>query len=115
MGLRSIPLMALVFILYNVVVLFGGGGEEATALLSATRFTVPMIQPGTSWAVSWGDLILLATFIVLFAEILKATYTSTASLVDHGLSMLVFIACGMEFLIVPAPPRPSSFSSRPRL
>lgn len=100
MSLRSIPLMALAFILYNVIVLFGGA-EEATALLSATRFELPMIQPGTTWAISWGDLILLATFILLFMEVLKATYTSTASLVDHGLSMLVFVACLVEFLIVP--------------
>jgi hypothetical protein len=31
----------------------------------------------------------------------KATYTSTASLLDHGFSMLVFIACLIEFLVVP--------------
>ncbi len=38
---------------------------------------------------------------MLFAEILKATYTSTASLVDHGLSMLVFVLALMAFLLVP--------------
>jgi hypothetical protein len=31
---------------------------------------------------------------------MKSTYTSTASLLDHGLSMLVFIACLIEFLLV---------------
>lgn len=99
MSLRSIPLMALVLILYNVVIVFAGAGE-ATALLSETRFSLPMIQPGVTWSVSLGDLILLATFIVLFMEVLKATYTSTASLVDHGLSMLVFVVCLIEFLVV---------------
>ena len=38
--------------------------------------------------------------VVLFAELVKATYTSSISLVDHGLSMLVFIACLVEFLVV---------------
>ncbi len=54
-----------------------------------------------TWVFSWGDLILLVTLIVLFIEILKATYTSTASLVDHGLSMIVFIAALIEFMVVP--------------
>jgi len=39
--------------------------------------------------------------LLLFAELIKSTYTATSSLVDHGLSMLVFIACIVEFLIVP--------------
>jgi hypothetical protein len=38
---------------------------------------------------------------MLFIEIVKATYTSTTSLIDHGLSMLVFVACLIEFLITP--------------
>ena len=38
---------------------------------------------------------------MLFAEIVKSTYTSTVSLLDHGLSMLVFVACLIEFLTVP--------------
>lgn len=98
MSLRSIPLMAVPFILYNVIVLFAGQGE-AQAILAEPRFSVPMIT-GASWSFTWGDLILLVTLLTLFAEVLKATYTSSASLVDHGLSMLVFIACGMEFLLV---------------
>ncbi len=56
---------------------------------------------GAKWSFTWGDLILTITLFVLFAEILKATYTSTSSLVDHGLSMLVFIAALIEFIVVP--------------
>ena len=37
---------------------------------------------------------------MLFAELVKATYTSSVSLVDHGLSMMVFVACIVEFLVV---------------
>ncbi len=99
MSFRSIPLMALALILYNAVIVFASTGE-ASALLAEPRFSLPMIQPGVTWSVSLGDLILLATLLVLFVEVLKATYTSTASLVDHGLSMLVFVACLIEFLVV---------------
>jgi hypothetical protein len=38
--------------------------------------------------------------LCLFVELIKSTYTSAASLFDHGLSMLVFIICIIEFLVV---------------
>jgi hypothetical protein len=56
---------------------------------------------GALWSFTWGDLILVVMLSFLFVEILKATYTSTASLVDHGLSMLVFIIALIEFLLMP--------------
>ncbi|HEX2841472.1 hypothetical protein [Hyphomicrobium sp.] len=108
MSLRAIPLTFLVFVLYNVIVLFSGspaaettdGAAAARELLGTELFSLPMIS-GARWTFTWGDLILIASLIVLFIEILKATYTSTSSLVDHGLSMLVFIAALVEFIVVP--------------
>ena len=104
MSLRSIPLMIIAFIVYNIVVLLGGS-EGADAILRKVIFSVPSIRANAEgvrsmWTFTWGDLILLITFLTLFVEILKATYTSTASLLDHGFSMLVFIACLVEFLLV---------------
>jgi hypothetical protein len=34
-----------------------------------------------TWTFTWGDLILFITMMVLFAELVKATYTSSISLV----------------------------------
>jgi hypothetical protein len=103
MSLRSLPLIVIAFILYNVVVLLGGQGADE--ILRKVIFSLPSIRAGadgtrTFWTFTWGDLIILVTMLLLFVEILKATYTSTASLLDHGLSMLVFIACLVEFLLV---------------
>jgi hypothetical protein len=109
MSLRAIPLTVLSFILYNIIVLFSGmsaadtTGDKAAAarsVLDSKIFSLPMIS-GASWVFTWGDLILVVMMVVLFIELLKATYTSTSSLVDHGLSMLVFIAALVEFLVVP--------------
>lgn len=122
MSLRSIPLTFIAFLLYFFVVMFSGwsdpGAETVAAackdvagagcqqsvaarsLLGHEIFGLPMMS-GARWSFTWGDLVLLVTLAVLFAEILKATYTSTASLVDHGLSMLVFVAALMAFLLVP--------------
>jgi hypothetical protein len=98
MSLRALPLMVIPFILYNIVAVFAGSGP-ATGPLSAKIFALPMLR-GATWTFTWGDLILLVTLIVLFAELVKATYTSSVSLVDHGLSMMVFVACIVEFLVV---------------
>jgi hypothetical protein len=98
MSLRALPLMVIPFILYNVVAVFAGSGP-ATGPLSAKIFALPMLR-GATWTFTWGDFILLVTLVVLFAELVKATYTSSVSLVDHGLSMMVFVACIVEFLVV---------------
>jgi hypothetical protein len=68
--------------------------------LSTNIFEINMLSGGR-WAFSWGDLIILVTLFLLFVELVKATYTTTSSLVDHGLSMIVFIACLVEFLLTP--------------
>lgn len=102
MSLRAIPLILFVFILYNVVVLLGsqfgfeGGPDE---ILRHVVLPIPMLN-GHTWTFTWGDLIVLLLFGTLFIELLKATYTSGTSLLDHGLSMLVFVICLIEFLMV---------------
>lgn len=95
MSLRSIPLIVFAFILYNVVVLMFGVDALETNL-----FEITMLSGGV-WKFNWGHLIILVTLLLLFIELVKATYTTSSSLVDHGLSMVVFIACIVEFLLTP--------------
>lgn len=99
MSLRVIPLLVISFIVYNVVVLFGGD-TTAETILSKQIFALPMVS-GARWIFTMGDLIIFLTMILLFIELIKSTYTSSSQMVDHGLSMLVFIACLVEFLLVP--------------
>jgi hypothetical protein len=99
MSLRVIPLLVISFIVYNVIVLFGGDAQAANTL-GQQIFSLPMVS-GARWIFTVGDLIILLTMILLFIELIKSTYTSSSQMVDHGLSMLVFIACLVEFLLVP--------------
>jgi len=95
MSLRSLPLIVLAFILYNALVLLFG-----IDVLDKNLFEIPMLSGGI-WKFNWGHLIILATLMLLFVELVKSTYTNASSLVDHGLSMIVFIACLIEFLMTP--------------
>lgn len=96
MSFKAIPLIVIAFIMYNAVVLVGGA--DAVAMLKKEVLPIPLMT--TTLLLTWGDLLILLTMGLLFVELMKATYTSSASLLDHGLSMLVFVACLIEFLLV---------------
>ncbi|HEX7073806.1 MAG TPA: hypothetical protein VF226_07165 [Hyphomicrobiaceae bacterium] len=99
MSLRAIPLIAVALILYNAIVLLGGS-ETPSEILSTRLFEIPMLHENAVWIFTWGDFLILLVLVLLFIELLKATYTTTASLLDHGLSMIVFVVCLIEFLLV---------------
>jgi hypothetical protein len=94
MTLAALPLTIIPFILYNLLVLLG---VDLSASMIGEGIT--MLSGGV-WKLTWGDLLLLLAMVVLFIEIVKATYTGTASMMNHGLSMVVFIAFLVEFLMV---------------
>jgi hypothetical protein len=105
MSLRAIPLLVFAFIVYNAIVLTLGVGVPGTDTVAGSGlwghiFAIRLLSGGL-WTFTWGDLILLITLLLLFAEIVKSTFSSTSTLVDHALSMVVFIALLVEFLIVP--------------
>lgn len=99
MSLRAIPLIVIAFIVYNLVVL-AGGNVPADEILNKQLFQLKMVS-GANWVFRTSDLIILLTMGLLFVELVKSTYTSSSQMVDHGLSMLVFIACLVEFLLQP--------------
>jgi hypothetical protein len=63
-------------------------------------FTSVRIISGGEWKIASGDLLIALSILLLFVEILKSTRIGTRGLVDHMLSMLLFIAMLVEFLMV---------------
>ena len=102
--LAALPLLALPVLLYNVLALTIAGGFRGTGAadrLSAKLFDIPMASHA-DWAVSLGDLLLAGSLVVLFVELLKSTTSRQVAIVNHSLTMLLFIACLVEFLLFPA-------------
>ncbi|MBE9562921.1 MAG: hypothetical protein IMF12_08685 [Proteobacteria bacterium] len=90
-----VPLFLIMLIVYNAMAFFGVDfGVDATAI-----FYSPL-PSGAEWAPTWGDVVIMLSVLVLYFEIIKSTKTGTASIVEHGLSMVVFIACLMEFMLL---------------
>ena len=68
------------------------------AVLGQKFFSIGMIGGEIEWVLTKGDALLLLSIGVLFMEILKSTSTGTATIMNHALSMIVFIVCLMLFL-----------------
>lgn len=94
----ALPLMLVPFVLYNLA-MFGVFGAGGVASLQTVLLQVGMLS-GAVWSLSLGDLFLLVGLVVLFLELLKSTRNSSGSLINHMLSMLVFVAFLVEFLAV---------------
>ncbi|HEX8470342.1 MAG TPA: hypothetical protein VF633_04465 [Brevundimonas sp.] len=101
--LIALPLLLIPVVLYNIVILFGatggGGMAEADAILRDPLFSIPMTS-GANWSVGVGDLILFLSLILLFFELLKSTSSQKVAIVNHALSLIVFVVCLVEFLLI---------------
>lgn len=98
----SLPWIVIALVAYNILVFMFGAESPANPaeVFSTELFSVPMVS-GASWDFTLGDLVLLIALVTLFIEILKSTQTRPLAILDHGLSMLIFIVCLVEFLVVP--------------
>lgn len=95
--LAAIPLMIVPLVLYHLVMLgMIGGGVSG---LGSTVTSMSMMS-GATWTMSLGDLLIVIALGLLFIEVLKATRTGAWSVIDHMLSMFVFVAFLVEFLLV---------------
>ncbi len=91
---RLIPLLLLVALAYNAIVFLAPTAPEAAVLSVA-------LPSDAEWTLSVGGLLVAVGLVLLYVEILKATRTSSAAIGDHLLSMAVFVAALLEFLLLP--------------
>lgn len=95
----TIPLMLAPLIVFNLFALRIFGGDFGDPWL-VPLFTLDM-PSGARFTLASGDLLIIVAVVLLFAEILKATRTGTASIADHVLSLIVFVVYLVEFIVVP--------------
>lgn len=95
MYLLGFPLLLVPFAIYNIIAFLWAGVSWSDV---ATR--VHLVSGG-EWSMSAGDILIAVSLVFLFGEIVKATRIGTRAVVDHGLSLLLFLAMMVEFLLVP--------------
>jgi hypothetical protein len=97
---RLFPLLIIPVIIYNLFALGGGviGHYDIQDLLSI-KHSVPIhMFSGDTWNFSFGDLLILVSLALLFVEVVKATRTTANEIINHALSMLVFVIALIEFI-----------------
>jgi hypothetical protein len=94
----ALPLMIIPLALYNLA-LIGIMGGSGVAGLGDVVISLQMLS-GADWTMTLGDVLIVIALGMLFIEILKASRYGRGSLLNHMLSMLVFIGFLVEFLLV---------------
>lgn len=102
------PLLAIPVIIYNLMgFTFGEHTDAATGLLvnmsaqlQSPLTILPMVS-GAGWPISSGDILVILSMGFFFVEILKSTSTGSSTIANHAVSMIVFIVCLIEFLLLP--------------
>ena len=98
--LAAIPLLGFALIIANVLSLVGAQGFDTVWM----QFVLPSdatVSMTTGWTIA------LLALVLLYVEIFKATRTGNASIIDHALSLVVFVIALVEFLIWPRFAHPS--------
>lgn len=91
--LKSLPTLLFVVGAYNILAFLGGD------ILAANVLKLNLVS-GAAWELSVTELLLSLAVILLYIEIFKSTRTSTASIIEHMLSMGLFIVCLLEFVVL---------------
>jgi hypothetical protein len=95
MYLVGFPLLLISFAIYNIVAFLMPG------IVWADPVTRVPFASGGEWTMSLGDMLVALSVFLLLIEIIKAYRLGGRNLVDHGLSILLLLAAGAEFYLVP--------------
>ncbi len=93
----AIPLNLLVLLAYNVMIFLSSSGNYLPDTI-VTQFEIP--SSGATLTITWNILFILIGIGVLYIEILKSTRASMQAVLDHVLSLCVFVVYLIELLVM---------------
>jgi hypothetical protein len=94
MFILGFPLLIVPFAIYNIIAFLMPGVSWA-----GTLTTVHMISGG-DWTMSAGDMLIALAVLLLFGEVMKSTRIGIRTVIDHALSLILFLGMLVEFLLV---------------
>ena len=93
--LIGFPLLVISFAIYNMLAFLTPGLNWTDPVA-----TIHLVS-GKDWTVTSEDILIAFSILVLAVEVIKSTRMGTRTMVDHILSMILFIIMLVEFLLVP--------------
>jgi hypothetical protein len=100
----AFPLLVIPGVLYALfafVQVLSQNAAGAHEALVGEILSVPM-PSGEHWSIGLGDLFILLGLFMLFFELIRATHSNKTAIVNHSLSMIVFVVALVLFLLGPA-------------
>jgi membrane-anchored protein YejM (alkaline phosphatase superfamily) len=94
MFLIGFPLLLVPFAIYNIIAFLMPGVSWSGTL------TTVHLASGADWTMSAGDMLIVLAVLLLFGEVMKSTRIGMRTVVDHGLSLILFLGMLVEFLLV---------------
>jgi len=94
MSLIGFPLLLIPFAIYNIIAFLMPGVSWTGA------FTTVHMVSGGDWSMSAGDILITLAILLLFGEMMKSTRIGIRTVVDHALSLVLFLGIMVEFLLV---------------
>lgn len=94
--LLAIPLNGILLLLYNAMIL---ASSESSYLPDAIVATLRIPSSGAVLTLTWNIVFVICGVCILFIEIVKSTRSTEQALLDHILSLGVFVVFLIEFLI----------------
>ena len=88
------PLLLIPFAIYNIIA-FLMPGVSWTGAITTVR-----MASGADWTMSAGDMLVALAILLLCAEVVKSTRIGIRTVVDHGLSLILFLGMLVEFILV---------------
>ncbi len=94
MFMLGFPLLLVPFAIYNIIAFLMPGVSWTDPVTSVHMMS------GADWTMSAGDMLIVLSTVLLFGELMKSTRIGVRSVVDHGLSLILFLAMLVEFILV---------------
>jgi hypothetical protein len=93
--LVGIPLLIVPFAIYNMIAFL-------TPIDWTARIATIQMMSGASWHITPEEALIAFALLLLFVEIFKASRSSSSrGIIDHMLSMFLFVVMLVEFLLIP--------------
>jgi hypothetical protein len=94
MFVLGFPLLLIPFAIYNIIAFLMPGVTWAGIVA-----TVHMVS-GADWTMSAGDILIALAIVLLCGEVMKSTRIGIRTVVDHSLSLVLFLGMLVEFILV---------------
>jgi hypothetical protein len=96
MFVLGFPLLLIPFVIYNIVAFILRLPDDTWT----TRAISVHMMSQQDWNMTWEDLLIAFSILLLWIEIIKSTRIGMRSVMDHLLAMALFVGMLVEFLLV---------------